>query len=90
MFQVVDDFSSKIGLPAPFETVESIDADHMQMASCASRADQQYRAVSGVLKQFIRSRLDTNQVKMPQVSPISSNVAEQKEVTSKPPSIPDG
>ena len=36
--QVVDDFSSKIGLPGGLETPESIDANHMQMAN--ARADQ--------------------------------------------------
>ncbi|KAF7529454.1 hypothetical protein G7054_g9838 [Neopestalotiopsis clavispora] len=52
--KVVDDFSSKIGLAMPFETVESIDANHMQMARCRTRMDPQYRAIFGVLKQFIR------------------------------------
>jgi hypothetical protein len=53
--QVVDDFSSKLDLPRAIETVESIDADHMQMARCRSRDDAQYRAVVGVLKKFVRS-----------------------------------
>jgi hypothetical protein len=53
--QVVDDFSSKLDLPRAIETVESVDADHMQMARCRSRDDAQYRAVMGVLKRFVRS-----------------------------------
>jgi len=53
----VDDFSSKLGLPRPLETVESIDADHMQMATCSNRTDPQYRAIVGVLKLFIRSNV---------------------------------
>ncbi|OAL56153.1 hypothetical protein IQ07DRAFT_558137 [Pyrenochaeta sp. DS3sAY3a] len=52
--KVVDDFSSKLDLPRELETVESIDADHMQMARCSSRGDQGYRAISGVLKAFVR------------------------------------
>ena len=54
--QVVDDFSSKLDLPRSLETVESIDANHMQMARCSDRLDLRYRAISGVLKQFLRSR----------------------------------
>ena len=53
--QVVDDFSSKLDLPRSLETVESIDANHMQMARCSDRLDPRYRAISGVLKQFMRS-----------------------------------
>lgn len=55
--QVVDDFSSKLDLPRAIETVESIDANHMQMARCVSRDDARYRAVGGVLKKFVRSGL---------------------------------
>ncbi|KAI1740902.1 hypothetical protein F4680DRAFT_418071 [Xylaria scruposa] len=53
--KVVDDYSSKVGLPPAFETVESIDANHMQIARCRNKADPQYRDVVGVLKHFIRS-----------------------------------
>ncbi|KAL2141563.1 hypothetical protein VTI28DRAFT_2213 [Corynascus sepedonium] len=52
--KVVDDFSSKLDLPRSLETVESIDANHMQMARCTDRADPQYRAIVGVLQRFIR------------------------------------
>ncbi|KAL2018181.1 hypothetical protein VTK56DRAFT_1206 [Thermocarpiscus australiensis] len=52
--KVVDDFSSKLDLPQSLETVESIDANHMQMARCSDRADPRYRAIVGVLQQFIR------------------------------------
>ncbi|KAH7115658.1 hypothetical protein EDB81DRAFT_669134 [Dactylonectria macrodidyma] len=52
---VVGDFSSKLDLPRELETVETIDADHRQMVKCASRDDARYRAISGVLKQFLRS-----------------------------------
>ena len=51
--QVVDDFSSKIGLPGVLETPESIDANHMQMVKCKNRSDESYRAIAGVLKQFL-------------------------------------
>ena len=52
--QVVDDFSSKLDLQ-PFETVESIDANHMQMVKCFDKTEEQYRKIAGVLKQFMRS-----------------------------------
>lgn len=52
---MVDDFSSKLDLPRAIETVESIDANHMQMARCRSRDDAQYRAIVGVLKKFVQS-----------------------------------
>ncbi|KAI0466857.1 hypothetical protein F4859DRAFT_518693 [Xylaria cf. heliscus] len=53
--KVVDDYSSKVGLPPPLETVESIDANHMQMARCRHKTDPQYRDVVEVLKQCVRS-----------------------------------
>ncbi|KAI8634991.1 hypothetical protein F5Y19DRAFT_470041 [Xylariaceae sp. FL1651] len=52
--KVVEDYSSKVGLPPSSETVESVDANHMEMARCRSKSDPQYHAVVGVLKQFIR------------------------------------
>ena len=58
---MVDDFSSKLDLPQALETVESIDANHMQMARCSSRDDQGYRAISGVLKAFVRQELERQQ-----------------------------
>ncbi|MCJ1381674.1 hypothetical protein MMC17_004785 [Xylographa soralifera] len=54
--KVVDDFSSKIGLPGVLETPESIDANHMQMVKCKDRSDESYRAIAGVLKQFLKKR----------------------------------
>jgi hypothetical protein len=59
---VVDDFSSKLDLPRELETVESIDANHMQMARYTSRDDQGYRAISGVLKAFVRQELERQQI----------------------------
>ncbi|KAI2626550.1 hypothetical protein GGR54DRAFT_591476 [Hypoxylon sp. NC1633] len=53
--KVVGDSSSKVGLPD--ETVESIDANHMQMARCSDKEDPQYRAIMGVLKKFFRDSL---------------------------------
>lgn len=50
---MVSDFSSKLGLPK-VERIESIDANHMQMAKCKSRSDESYRAIAGVLKQFLK------------------------------------
>lgn len=37
--------------------MESIDADHRQMTKFADKGDPGYRAIAGVLKQFIRSGL---------------------------------
>ncbi|KAI9715644.1 MAG: hypothetical protein M1812_005796 [Candelaria pacifica] len=51
--KVVDNVSSKLDLPG-LETVESIDANHMQIARCKDRSDECYRAIVGVLKQFLR------------------------------------
>jgi hypothetical protein len=59
---VVDDFSSKLDLPRELETVESIDANHMQMARYSSRDDQGYRAISGVLKACVRQELKSQQI----------------------------
>jgi hypothetical protein len=59
---VVDDFSSKLDLPRGLETVESIDANHMQMARYSSRDDQGYRAISGVLKVCVRQKLESLQI----------------------------
>jgi hypothetical protein len=59
---VVDNFSSKLDLPRELETVESIDANHMQMARYSSRDDQGYRAISGVLKAFVRQELERQQI----------------------------
>ena len=50
---MVGDFSSKLGLPR-LETVESIDANHMQMAKCKDRSDESYRVIVSVLKHFLR------------------------------------
>jgi hypothetical protein len=55
--KVVDDFSSKLDLPKTQETVESIDANHMDMVRCSSKDDTRYRQISGVLKQFMRTKL---------------------------------
>lgn len=48
----MDNFSSKLDLPM-LETVESIDANHMQMARCKDRSDESYRFIVGVLKQSL-------------------------------------
>ncbi|KAL8742599.1 MAG: hypothetical protein Q9190_004939 [Brigantiaea leucoxantha] len=52
--KVVSDFSSKIGLPN-VETVESIDANHTQMARCKERSNESYRFIVGVLKHFLKN-----------------------------------
>ena len=53
--QVVDDFSSKLDLAREIETVESIDANHMQMARCSSTSDTNYRQILGVVKQYLKN-----------------------------------
>lgn len=48
-----------MGLPL-LETVETIDANHMEMARCVSRNDSPYQAIVGVLKQFMGSGIASN------------------------------
>ena len=71
---MVDDFSSKLDLPRELETVESIDANHMQMARYSSSDNQGYRAISGVLKAFVRQELGRQQVP-PAVAADTADVA---------------
>ncbi|KAL8924084.1 MAG: hypothetical protein Q9208_004221 [Pyrenodesmia sp. 3 TL-2023] len=52
--KVVSDFSSKLGLPK-IETIESIDANHMQMARCNDRSSESYRCIAGVLKLLLKT-----------------------------------
>lgn len=54
---MVDDFSSKLGLPPPIETVETIGANHMRMAKYSSKEDEGYRAIAGVLKAYLGKEL---------------------------------
>lgn len=49
--KVVDDFSSK--LDSPLEVVETIDANHMQMARFTGVEDPGYRKVSSVIATFV-------------------------------------
>jgi hypothetical protein len=72
--QVVDDFSSKLDVAEELETVESLDANHMQMARCRDRSDPQYRAVIGVLRQFLRRMaLGENGNRSQEVPPAASD-----------------
>jgi len=74
--QVVSDFSSKLDLPT-IERVESIDANHMQMAQCRDRSDESYRFIARVLKQFLKNAdPDTN-------SPIKPATHTQRETFTK-------
>ncbi|KFY18132.1 hypothetical protein V492_00124 [Pseudogymnoascus sp. VKM F-4246] len=59
--KVVDNFSSKLDLAREQETVETIDANHMEMARCSSRDEACYRQMYGVLKQFIRTGLPSRE-----------------------------
>ena len=54
LVKIVDDFSPKVNLLSAQETVETIDANHMQMTKYGSKDDPGYRAVAGVLKAFIK------------------------------------
>ncbi len=54
----MDDFSAKLDLPIAFEAVESIDANHMQMARYRSRDEQGYRAILRVLRSCHRQEID--------------------------------
>ncbi|RYP42951.1 hypothetical protein DL770_011993 [Monosporascus sp. CRB-9-2] len=73
--KVVDDFSSKLDL-RPFETVESVDTNHMQMARCSDKTDEQYRKIVGVLKQFMRKELGHKNRIMLQILPSTTTGAE--------------
>lgn len=53
----MDNFSSKLDLAREQETVETIDANHMEIARYSSRDDTCYRQICGVLKQFIMTGL---------------------------------
>jgi hypothetical protein len=64
---VVEDFSSKLDLPRALETVESIDANHMQMVRYNSKDDQGYRAILGILNGFIRQGLESQHILPAQV-----------------------
>ena len=58
----MDDFSSKLDLPRTIETVESIDANHMQMTKYGSKDDQGYRAIFGTFKSFMRQELESSKI----------------------------
>ena len=60
----MDDFSSKLDLPKEIETVESIDANHRQMTKFCSKDDSGYRAISGVIKNFIRKEMNKNDISL--------------------------
>ncbi|CAH0059081.1 unnamed protein product [Clonostachys solani] len=51
--KIVDDFSSRLGLPQAFERVETLDADHKQMVKCTGREDDRYRTIRSVIQHFI-------------------------------------
>lgn len=70
----MDDFSSKLDLPRSLETVESIDANHMQMARCGDRSDPRYRAIVGVLQQFIHPTVLDGNGRLQEVSSTASRV----------------
>ncbi|KAJ3561843.1 hypothetical protein NPX13_g8787 [Xylaria arbuscula] len=55
--KIVEDFSSKVGLSPKFESWESIDANHMEMARCTNKNDPKYIAIAGVIKHLIRSSM---------------------------------
>lgn len=54
----MDDFSSKLDLPAALETVETIDGNLRQIARCHSKDDPRYGAILGVLQHFIWAGMD--------------------------------
>lgn len=58
----MDDFSSKLDLPKTLETVESINANHKEMARYRSKEDEGYRAISGILKAFVRQELESQRL----------------------------
>ena len=77
--KIVDDFSSKLDLPT-IETVESIDADHRQMARCSRREDDTYRKIAGELKSRVEKGIFES-VQNIQRSPILES---SQQMASKP------
>ncbi|KAL9616022.1 MAG: hypothetical protein Q9160_009060 [Pyrenula sp. 1 TL-2023] len=69
--KVVDDFSSKLDLPRELETVESINVNHMQMARYSSKEDEGYRAISGILKDFVRQELGSQQFQSTNITDVA-------------------
>ena len=57
-FVVGNNFFSKLDLSRELEIVESMNTNHMQMARYCSKDKHGYRAISGVLKSFVRQELD--------------------------------
>lgn len=55
------------------EMVESIDADHRQMARCVTRSSAHYRAILDVLKTFVQAVPPGKDGLTPQVSGLQSN-----------------
>ncbi|KFY18110.1 hypothetical protein V492_00135 [Pseudogymnoascus sp. VKM F-4246] len=90
--KVVDDFSSKLDLPQTLETVEGMDANHMEMARCFNRADPRYRAILGLLRKFIRpmvSCANSRPQNMPSMSDFETlTTATQVPLTSGEPNGP--
>lgn len=77
--------SSKADLPRSMETVESIDADHMQMVKCGSKSDTSYRAIRGVIKKFTRTGLNAQTPNKPEA--LAANEPENVVATeANPPS----
>jgi hypothetical protein len=75
----VDDYSSKLGLGEPYEKVETIDENHMNMVRCFSREDVKYKAILGVIQEFLGMPIGDTAVGMahyPATSPPSIAAAE--------------
>ena len=89
----MDDLSSKLDLPRNIETVETLDANHMQMARCSSQNDPRYIAIASVLKQNAGSTLSprepnngvlhTKSLKPQQMADGLDRVSESKSIQSK-------
>ena len=83
MLQVVDDFSSKLDLPRTLETVERIDVNHRQLATCRERDDPQYRAIVGIIRKFLRvGSLDSGEARSQDI-PTSASHEERAIVASE-------
>lgn len=73
--QVVNNISSKLDLSSSLERVESIDANHMEMVRCVKRSDESYRAIFGVLKQFLKSEeINADADRSRRVVPVESSL----------------
>lgn len=66
--KVVDDFLSKVDLASTQKTVETINANHIQMTKYSNRDNPGYQVVSDAFKVFIGRQLKAKKVEPTKIS----------------------